>query len=521
MTSAGSKPYSKKKRQTSPDSTPQSQSGLSEPSSPSFSSPGMIPHRLTAQRSVPAFLNKLYNMVEDATTKDLIRWATDGASFIVERHEEFAKAVLPRFYKHNTFASFVRQLNMYDFHKVPHIQQGVLIADNENEIWEFSNPHFQRERPDLLALVTRKRSRERDTVESDSINIATLVKDISAIRKHQTTISSDISTLHSDNEVLWKETLSSREKQQQHQDAIEKILQFLTTIFSNDKAAIGMNPSIDPDVPTGLIKEAATLAGISVKPNDKDNGMYSSSLQQTMAGMLASTLRSYSTNNAGSQQNYRHQHPDIQPTYSSRPLVSHMGQNGLPKDTNIDIYSQTLNTATDSAQSISRDIDDLQSNIESLAADLGIDPTQFAEDFVMQMDQYENNFDSMMSHTARHDRLPAGGLVGDVLTKDMYEKNIRDSQTQAMYQQCPDNIYQMVDRSPHKGKSPMSYLSPTNSSPSFSQDINTVQAALLHQSRVATNAVSSAKMFNYQNESIGSIASVSRPLYSVKKENQN
>ncbi|KAL0096480.1 heat shock factor-type transcription factor [Phycomyces blakesleeanus] len=202
----------------------------------------MIPHRLTAQRSVPAFLNKLYNMVEDTTTKDLIRWATDGASFIVERHEEFAKAVLPRFYKHNTFASFVRQLNMYDFHKVPHIQQGVLIADNENEIWEFSNPHFQRERPDLLALVTRKRSRERDTVETDSINIATLVKDISAIRKHQTTISSDIHTLHSDNEVLWKETLSAREKQQQHQDAIEKILQFLTTIFSNDnKAAIGMS----------------------------------------------------------------------------------------------------------------------------------------------------------------------------------------------------------------------------------------------------------------------------------------
>ncbi|CEG78639.1 Putative Heat shock transcription factor, other eukaryote [Rhizopus microsporus] len=68
--------------------------------------------RLTAQRSVPAFLNKLYNMVSDASTDSLIRWSTDGNSFIVERHEEFAKKVLPRFYKHNTFASFVRQLNM-------------------------------------------------------------------------------------------------------------------------------------------------------------------------------------------------------------------------------------------------------------------------------------------------------------------------------------------------------------------------------------------------------------------------
>ncbi|KAI8384824.1 uncharacterized protein BYT42DRAFT_612494 [Radiomyces spectabilis] len=188
------------------------------------------------QRNVQPFLNKLYNMVNDPASDDLIRWADDGMSFIVTRHEDFARTVLPRFFKHGNFSSFVRQLNMYGFHKVPHLQQGVLQKDNASERWEFSNPNFQRNQPDLMLLVTRKKGRDPDEKETGNLDLQHILDELQAIKKHQMNISSQLQTIQQDNTQLWQETMAARERHQRHQETIDKILRFLASVFSNEKS---------------------------------------------------------------------------------------------------------------------------------------------------------------------------------------------------------------------------------------------------------------------------------------------
>ncbi|KAI7899739.1 uncharacterized protein BX663DRAFT_488969 [Cokeromyces recurvatus] len=185
------------------------------------------------QKNVPAFLNKLYSMVNDPESDDLICWAEDGASFFVNRQEEFARKVLPRFFKHNKFSSFVRQLNMYGFHKVPHLQQGVLETDSESERWEFSNPHFQRNQPDLLLLVTRKKGPASDEKEISNIDLQHILEEIQSIKKHQMNISTQLQAIQRDNQALWQETVQARERHLRHQETIDKILRFLASVFSN------------------------------------------------------------------------------------------------------------------------------------------------------------------------------------------------------------------------------------------------------------------------------------------------
>lgn len=95
---------------------------------------------------ITPFLAKTYDILMSNEYSDLIYWTEDGHGFIVNNIPRFENTVLPKYFKHNKFTSFIRQLNMYDFHKIRH----------KSHQKEFRHVYFCRGKPELLAEIKRK-----------------------------------------------------------------------------------------------------------------------------------------------------------------------------------------------------------------------------------------------------------------------------------------------------------------------------------------------------------------------------
>ncbi|KAI0009295.1 hypothetical protein F4779DRAFT_378268 [Xylariaceae sp. FL0662B] len=104
-----------------------------------------------------AFIHKLYNMLEDPNIQHLISWSNSAESFVMSPSHEFSK-VLAQYFKHTNISSFVRQLNMYGFHKVSDVFH---TGSPETALWEFKHGNGNFKRGDLVGLREIKRRASR------------------------------------------------------------------------------------------------------------------------------------------------------------------------------------------------------------------------------------------------------------------------------------------------------------------------------------------------------------------------
>ncbi|XP_023164881.1 heat shock factor protein isoform X2 [Drosophila hydei] len=138
-------------------------------------------------------------------------------------------------------ASFIRQLNMYGFHKITSIENGGLRFDRD-EI-EFSHPCFKRNYPYLLDHIKRKISNTK-TVDEKSVlkqeTVSKVLSDVKAMRGRQDNLDSRFSVMKQENEALWREIASLRQKHAKQQQIVNKLIQFLISIVQPSRNMSGV-----------------------------------------------------------------------------------------------------------------------------------------------------------------------------------------------------------------------------------------------------------------------------------------
>lgn len=92
------------------------------------------------------FFEKLCNMLVDVKYQDVIAWDASGDSFTITDSKRMSREVLPRYYRHNNFSSFQRQLNYYGFRQ----------HKRTKALHQFSNDLFTLSAPDKMTAIYRK-----------------------------------------------------------------------------------------------------------------------------------------------------------------------------------------------------------------------------------------------------------------------------------------------------------------------------------------------------------------------------
>lgn len=179
------------------------------------------------------FVRKLYKMLEDPSYKGIVRWGNEGDSFVVLENEKFTKTILPKHFKHSNFASFVRQLNKYDFHKVRQNEESGTSPYGPNA-WEFKHPEFHQHKKDNLDNIRRKAPAPRKAAVADEAittpQIIMIQETLSATQHQVQQLQEQSFNLHHQNRLLVDEVVSLQKMVKLQNQVHHELLTHLSSI---------------------------------------------------------------------------------------------------------------------------------------------------------------------------------------------------------------------------------------------------------------------------------------------------
>ncbi|OQS02947.1 cleavage induced hypothetical protein [Thraustotheca clavata] len=179
---------------------------------------------------LPAFLSKTFEIFSRADFASICGWNAAGDTIIIHDPDVFVKQVLPRFFKHRNLPSFVRQLNMYGFHKS--------VLDSNKR--EFRHKMFLRDKPHLLHMIKRKvnsgtvptTEKQRNEWSEEILNEMKQLKMKSELmEKRLRDVEIENALVRNDNMSLWKQLEISKEKQLLMNEKMKKIFWILFQIY--------------------------------------------------------------------------------------------------------------------------------------------------------------------------------------------------------------------------------------------------------------------------------------------------
>ncbi|XP_022869962.1 heat stress transcription factor A-5-like [Olea europaea var. sylvestris] len=169
------------------------------------------------------FLLKTYEMVDDSTTDDIVSWSGSTKSFVVWNPPEFARLLLPSYFKHNNFSSFIRQLNTYGFRKI------------DPEKWEFSNEEFVKGQKHLLKNIHRRKPIHSHSQPQGSVDPerAAFEEEIEKLSLEKTNLEGDILGFEQQQSAAKLELESLKQRISSMELRQEKLLTFLDKAVQN------------------------------------------------------------------------------------------------------------------------------------------------------------------------------------------------------------------------------------------------------------------------------------------------